>query len=70
MAHFKHTTDAFRIEFYMMETKTIDDGTELEQRRFYISPVYDTIEQTQQRIDDLKSDPNFIDGVVISLKKF
>lgn len=71
MAHFKHTTDGFRIEFYMNEIiRTEDDGTEIEQRRFYISPVYDTIEQTQQRIDALVTDPQFIDGVVVSLKKF
>ena len=70
MAQFKHTTDGYRIEFFMNEVKQIDENTQSEQRRFYISPVYDTIDQTQQRINELKADPNFIDGVVVFLKKF
>lgn len=64
----KELPTGHRIEFYLYEETTDQNGVTIEQRRFYISPVYKTEQDLNNRIEELLNMENFIDGVVISCK--
>jgi len=68
MTKYDNLKTGYRIEFRLSEITKVDDNTDSEQLRFYISPVYDTKEAVSERIKELQSQDNYYDGVVISLK--
>lgn len=64
----KELPTGHRIEFYLYEERETPQGDIVEQRKFYISPVYKTEQDLNNRIEELLNMENFIDGVVISCK--
>ena len=70
MIKYNELQDGFRIEYRLLETKEISENVKSEQLRFYTTPIYNTIEELEIKMNELNSLENFRDGVVISCKNF
>jgi len=70
MIKYNELNDGFRIEYRLIETKEISENVKSEQLRFYTTPIYNTIEELEIKMNELNSLENFRDGVVILCKNF
>jgi len=70
MIKYNELQDGFRIEYRLIETKEISENVKSEQLRFYTTPIYNTIEELEIKMNELNSLENFRDGVVILCKNF
>jgi hypothetical protein len=70
MIKYNELQDGFRIEYRLLETKEISENVKSEQLRFYTTPIYNTIEELEIKMNELNSLENFRDGVVILCKNF
>ena len=55
MIKYNELQDGFRIEYRLIETKEISENVKSEQLRFYTTPIYNTIEELEIKMNELNS---------------